>query len=286
MNCKRTASVGQKRRTCIFSSFHTSSFFVHEGKNILCKKDAHFRFCICSLLSAFTAAFAVLLMLSAVFLYKYSAFPTLSDRSARTLTAVFAVIICFFTSFFRYALRCGRSHLAVQLEKNEVPNTDAVLYRLSSLESFKKCFMEYLLYLLSNALICPFLVLSFAVYKTSTKNDAETVIICSILILTYLYFLCIINGVYIFLPHLQNDESIIKRLKYAVILTRGNVCRFIFLNIRLIPYAVTSVLSLGVLHIFYNSALISSSYASFVSFVFDVEKYKNELLKGNDINEQ
>ena len=76
------------------------------------------------------------------------------------------------------------------------------------------------------------------------------------------------------------------RLLRAVSLFKGHICEFIFLNIRLVPSVLVSVLSLGVLHVLHTSPLVYASYACFASYADDVGKYGKILPKGTYTNEQ
>ena len=272
MNTNNSSSAGQKRRTSAFLPLHTSLFFIREAKHLLSKRDALFRLCICSVFSVFCISFGILLTIASIFFYRSSGFPTLTEKANGILFTVFTACIWFCVLFFCYVLKNVQTYLALQIEKND----EKPFFRhFVTSSNIKKCFFEYLSFLISNIIICPFLILAYAVYKANAKINVETMVICGILILTYLYLLCIIKGVYIFLPHVQNEENTFKRIKCAVSLLCGNVCRFIFLNLRLLPYVIISAVSFGILHVFYTSPLISSSYASFISFVYDVQKYKN-----------
>ncbi len=272
MNTSNSSTAGQKRHTSAFLPLHTSSFFISEAKHLISKRDAFFRLCICSVFSVFCISFGILLTIASIFFYRSSGFPTLTEKANGILFTVFTACIWFCVLFFCYVLKNIQTDLALQSERK----VEKSLFDHSLTPStVKKRFYEYLSFLISNIIICPFLILAYAVYKANAKINVETMVICGILILTYLYLLCIIKGVYIFLPHVQNNENTFKRMKCAASLLCGNVCRLIFLNLRLLPYVIISAMSFGILHVFYTSPLISSSYASFVSFVYDARKYKN-----------
>ncbi len=272
MNTNNSSSAGQKRRISVFLPLHTSSFFISEAKHLISKRDALFRLCVCSVFSLFCISFGILMTAASIFFYTSSGFPTLTEKANGILLTVFTVCILFCVLFFCYVLKNVQTELALQLDRKE---EKSFFEHLLTPSSIKKYFFEYISFLISNIIICPFLILAYAVYKTSAKINVETMVICGILILTYLYLLCIIKGVYIILSHIQDEKNVFTGLKRAASLLYGNVCRFIFLNLRLLPYIIISVLSVGILHVFYTSPLISSSYASFISFVYDARKYKN-----------
>ncbi len=281
MNRHKKLSAGQKKRTPLFPSLHTSYFIKKEARNIVLKNDNRLRFGVMTLLSFGVVTLILSVCLSAFYIFKKYPFPTLSPSSGALLFYTFLFCVMLVGTFMLYALFSGCVLFAYGEEK-EKSSVGTALYAFCTKKAFGKVFGEYLLYLISNAVISAFPIFCVMFALDNKKFDITAVIIYTVFILTYLYLLCIINGVFIILSCTGGK----RRFTAAVSLFKGHICEFIFLNIRLIPTRLMSAASLGVLHLTHTAPLVYASYACFASYAEDVGKYGKILPKGTYKDEQ
>lgn len=280
MNFQKRSSAGQKRRTPFFPSLHTSYFIKQEAKYLVSKNEnrLYSGFCTLLIFGVLSLVFCICAT-SFYFLEKYG-LPTLTHSSQKLLFYTFSFCVLFFGFFICFALFCGLLRFAYNDEKERGEKN--VLFAFYNKKAFGKVFSEYLMYLLSNVVISAFPIFCVMFTRANAKFDIASGIICTVFILTYLYLLCIINGVFVIMSCIDGDG----RLLRAVSLFKGHICEFIFLNIRLVPSVLVSVMSLGVLHVLHTSPLVYASYACFASYADDVGKYGKILPKGTYTNEQ
>ena len=281
MHQKKRLSAGQKKHTPLFPSLHTSYFLKQEAKFIISKNENRFRFGICTLLMCSVPILALAVCFGTFYFFNEYGLYGLTLSSQKLLFCTFAFCVLFSGAFMSFALYCGALRLAYT-ETKENCSLGVILYAVSTKKAFGKAFGEYLLFLISNTVISVFPVFCVMLWLENEKFDVTLGIIYTVCILTYLYLLCIINGVFVILSCLDGK----KRIQRAVSLLKGHICEFIFLNIRLFPCAVFSVLSLGVLYLTHTAPLVYASYACFASYAEDVGAYGKILPKGIDTDEQ
>ncbi len=281
MNYNKKLSAGQKRHTLLLPSLHTSYFFKQEAKHVISKNENRFRLGAITVILCAVPTLVLSVCLCAVYFFKKYPFSTLTPSAGKLLLCTFLFCVTLLGSFICYALFSGSLLFAYGEEKDK-SMLSAVLYAFCTKRSFGKVFGEYVIYLILNAIISVFPIFCVTFTLSNEKIDITSVIICTVFILTYLYLLCIINGVFVIMSCMGENRCFAR----AVSLFKGHICEFIFLNIRLIPSFVLSVLSLGVLHITHTSPLVYASYACFASYAEDVGKYGKILPKGTYTNEQ
>ncbi len=277
MNFERKISAGQKRHTPLFPPLHTSFFLKKEAVHLFSK--CRFTLGLCTFLSFAVLSVSFTIVLFALYFRENFGLATLTKASENMLLYTFICCVLFICFFVVFALFSGGVRFAYLCEKETKGD---ILYALTDRYTLGKTLCYYIVFLFSNALNFIFPVFCIAVYEKNGKFDTDTAIICTVCILTYLYLLCIINSVFAILCCLNGE----KRISRAFLLLRGHICEFIFLNIRLIPSVLLSVLSCGILHLTHTMPLIYASYACFASFAEDTELYKKLLPKGNDKYEQ
>ena len=277
MNIERKISAGQKRHTPLFPSLHTSYFLKKEAVYLF----SEYRMCLglCTFLSFAVISVCFTLTVFAFYFKESIGLSTLTNASENILFYTFAGCISFLCLFVLFALFSGGVRSAYLCSKGIKCD---ILYAFENGQMLEETFCRYIVFLILNAICLIFPVLGMTVYEKNGKFDADTVIICTVCILTYLYLLCIISSVFAIMCCLNGE----KRTSRAFSLLKGHVCEFIFLNIRLIPSVLLSVISCGVLHMTHTMPLIYASYACFASFAEDTEEYKKLLPKGNDKDEQ
>ena len=281
MNYKKKLSAGQKRHTPLFPSLHTSYFLKQEAKHVISKNENRFRIGAVTLILYAVPTLVFSICFCAICFFKKYPFSTLTPSAGKLLLYTFLFCVILLGGFMCYALFSGSLLFAYGEEKDK-STLSAVLYAFCTKRAFRKVFGEYSLYLILNVLISVFPIFCVTFTLGNKKIDIAAGIICTVFILTYLYLLCIINGVFVILSCTSSD----RRFTRSVSLFKGHICEFIFLNIRLIPSFILSVLSLGVLHVTHTSPLIYASYACFASYAEDVGKYGKILPKGTYTNEQ
>lgn len=281
MSSEIRSSAGQKRRTPLIPSLHTSYFFKQEAKHLIAKGENRFKLGLFTLMRCSVLSLAFTVCACAYRFHRRLGISTLEDNAEKLLLFTFFACVSFICLFLYRALFCGAVLFAYKQERQNDPHTTALSY-IESKDAFSSAFGEYLLFIIANAIIFVFPSMCIALYRTNEKFDAITVIIYAIFILTYLYLLCIINGITAVLPCINGK----KRISSAIMLLKGHICEFIFLNIRLLPSLMLSVLSLGVLHLTHTAPMICASYACFVSYAEDVGAYSKLLPKGIDTNER
>ena len=281
MNYKKKISAGQKRRTPLLPSLHTSYFFKQEAKHVISKNENRFRMGAVTLIICAVPTLVLSVCFCTICFFKQYPFSTLTPSAGKLLLCTFLFCVTLSGSFICYALFSGSLLFAYGEEKDK-STLSAVLYAFCTKRTLGKVFGEYLIYLILNSIISVFPIFCVTFNAANEKNDITSIIIYTVFILTYLYLLCIINGVFVIMSCMSENRRFVR----AVSLFKGHICEFIFLNIRLIPSFALSVLSLGVLHVTHTSPLVYASYACFASYAEDVGKYGKILPKGTYTNEQ
>ena len=257
-----TLSVGQKKKTCRALCLASSSFHIYEGKRIMYSVKT-LPLCIysacCLIFFLFPTAVSFILYRMA----DQHAFSLLNTQSARLLLTSFCTILTFFCLFLSHVFYTKALIYALFLQDSQAENMSA-LY--TGKTDFRKLLLSYIITVISY--IPPFLLcaLSLSVFAEAEEFSTVIGIICTIMILTSLYLLCIINCV-------MSIYRCTDSLQYALRSIRGHVCEYIFLNVRLIPCRLLSLLSLGVLIPFYSMPYTMLCYSSYISFLRSSQNY-------------